>query len=79
MSLKILLSSLFLYFIGLTNSFAKDDLTISDLLKKGYKIVAAVAESETRYRTIVFLQRRQSAYLCITQNTSSRCFSLDDH
>lgn len=58
---------------------AQSSITISDLLEQGYNIVAASSRSGESAQAFVFLQKRSSAFMCLTAATGSRCFSLNDH
>lgn len=61
-----------------TMAFAQETITISELLDDGYDIVAA-SSNENNRQASVFVQKRSSAYMCVTQVNGSVCYSLNDH
>ena len=74
MKIAIFLVALF----GASVAYAQSEPTISELLADGYEIVAA-SSREDRSTSIVFLQRRSSAFMCLTGPYSSVCFNLNNH
>lgn len=55
---------------------AQSDLTISELLEQGYKIVAASSRGDTN--AYVFLQKRKSAFMCAPAPNGGVCFNLNN-
>ena len=68
-----------LVLISVSPAKAQNEITISELLAQGYEIVAAAGRGETSGVVNVFLQRRQTAFMCITTPVRSRCFDLNTH
>lgn len=67
----------FLFFLAAfsaASAQAQNEPSVSILLEQGYKIVAA--SSYKQNNAIVFLQKRQSAFMCYTGPPFSRCFDL---
>jgi hypothetical protein len=69
--------ALFLPLFTASAAQAQSDLTISELLDQGYKIVAASSKDDSN-SPYVFLQKRRSAFMCITAPINSSCFNLNN-
>lgn len=62
--------------LSASSTQAQERITISELLEQGYEIVAASGTDSSPY---VFLQKRKSAFMCVTTARASRCFNLNGH
>lgn len=67
---------LLLVLLSASTTQAQGRITISELLEQGYEIVAATGTDSSPY---VFLQKRKSAFMCVTTARNSRCFNLNGH
>jgi hypothetical protein len=76
--MKMLWLATALSIFSVSIAIAQEAVTISELLDDGYDIVAA-SSSDGSWQAFVFLQKRSSAYMCITNVNGSRCFSLNNH